>query len=141
MHTWAGSLWLLLFCLILFDAPSRITSTTKTNVELYQTDFEFGTYHIDTAGTYTLMEDITFDFNSNYLEPNDVGAWWPTQDEQTQYNNKEELSTFGYSAGISIKTNNVVVDLNGYQLKMSKGFYLQQKYFANIAVESHATVL
>ena len=75
------------------------------------------------------MEDIVLDFNGNYQEPNNIEAWWPASGTDN------ELS-FGYLSGISIETNNVVIDLNGYELKMSKGFYLQQKYFSNIMIES-----
>ena len=39
--------------------------------ELYQKDFEIGTYRIFRSGTYTIMEDLEFDFNAG--ESNEDG--------------------------------------------------------------------
>ena len=51
--------------------------------ELYQSDFERGTYRIRKSGTYRIMEDIEFNFNAgDYDEPNSGSAWWPKSDQQ-----------------------------------------------------------
>ena len=54
--------------------------------ELYQSDFEDGTYRIKMSGTYKIMEDIEFDFNSGDLDdPNSGRSWWPTSDQSDEY--------------------------------------------------------
>ena len=42
---------------------------TSEEYELYQSDFEDGTYRIPTPGTYKIMEDIMFDFKTDYENP------------------------------------------------------------------------
>ena len=54
--------------------------------ELYQSDFESGTYRIKKSGTYKIMEDIVFDFNAGDLnDPSGGTSWWPTVDQADQY--------------------------------------------------------
>ena len=54
--------------------------------ELYQSDFESGTYRIKKSGTYKIMEDIQFDFNAGDLDdPNTGSSWWPTSDQESDY--------------------------------------------------------
>ena len=54
--------------------------------ELYQSDFEDGTYRIQKSGTYVIMEDIVFDFNAGDLDdPSSGDSWWPTADQIDQY--------------------------------------------------------
>ena len=55
-------------------------------IELFQSDFEDGTYRIQRSGTYKIMEDITFDFNAGDLDdPNDGAGWWPSEDQVDRY--------------------------------------------------------
>merc|ERR1719242_2532745 len=47
------------------------TSSITDSYKLWQSDFEEGTYRITKSGTYTIMEDITFDFNAGDVnDPN-----------------------------------------------------------------------
>ena len=55
-------------------------------IELFQSDFEDGTFRIQQSGTYKIMEDIVFDFNAGDLDDPNVGtSWWPTSDQQAEY--------------------------------------------------------
>ena len=42
----------------------------------------------------------------------------------------------GYFAGLTIEVDDVVLDLNGHEIKMAKAFYYQQPYFSIIEVEN-----
>ena len=59
------------------------TSSITDLYELYQSDFERGTYRIQKSGTYKIMEDITFDFNAGDMNSPNEGEmqWWPTSDQ------------------------------------------------------------
>ena len=51
-----------------WDALQQIEDEEESSIrdvyELWQSDFEEGTYRIQRAGTYKIMEDIEFDFNA-----------------------------------------------------------------------------
>ena len=123
------------------DAEKDNEDTTETSeeYELYQSDFEDGTYRILTSGTYKIMEDIIFDFNADYENPNSGGAWWPHEDQQDKYpgaGGYHDAYFLGFFAGITIECNDVIIDLNGYELKMSDHFYWQQRWFTIISLQS-----
>merc|ERR1719242_2296283 len=109
--------------------------------ELYQTDFEDGTYRITKSGTYQIMEDITFDFNAGDVDSPNAAGWWPTEDQADEY---EGVGTtrdnyyLGFIAGITVETDDVTIDLNGNEIKMSKALYYQQRFFSCIALKSVA---
>jgi len=107
------------------------TSSVDDLHELWQSDFANGTYRIQQSGTYKIMEDIVFDFNSG-------DDWWPRADQE-QYpgaqTSRDEYS-FGFFAGITVEADDVVIDLNGHEIKQSLAFYHQQRFFANIALKS-----
>ena len=109
------------------------------NIKLYQSDFEQGTYRITQSGTYTVMEDIIFDFSSNEMLPNSEGAYWPTSDDSELYpgaGSKKGAFAVGWFAGITIEANDVVLDLNGFQMGQSEMFYLQQRWFSIIELSN-----
>eukprot|EP01084_Bolivina_argentea_P081834 148168_1 len=95
---------------------------------LYQNDFKYGTYRITQSGKYIIMEDIEFDFNAgdinnpNFETPHD-GAWWPHIDQIDKYpgayTTRDEYF-MGFFAGITIETGDVILDLNGYEIRMSR---------------------
>merc|ERR1719242_1463836 len=116
-------------------------------VELSQKDFVEGTYRIVHPGTYILIEDIVFDFNAPPTElqqdedwsPNEFIDgdiwWWPRKDQEDEYPGASTYFnpyTLGFFAGISVETSDVVIDLNGFSLRMSDAFYLQQRFFSLI---------
>ena len=112
-------------------------------------DFREGTLRITECGEYALMEDIIFNFNPPTSEemndenfsPNSIDVdelyWWPRTDQQDEdqypgtytYNGAFAL---GYFAGITIESDNVVINLNGYSMKMDYAFYFQQRFFSLI---------
>lgn len=113
---------------------------------LKQSDFNDGTYRITQTGTYIIEEDIIFEFNSpstsdfdNLDTYNNNNDWWPTSDQTNMYpgaGNLRNSYSMGFFAGITIETSNVILDLDGYELKMSKLFYYQQAFFALICLTS-----
>merc|ERR1719361_302446 len=111
-------------------------------VELWQSDFEKGTYRIETSGTYKIMEDIVFDFNAGDLEnPSQGTSWWPTSDQLDDYPGAGTTRYeyyLGFIAGITVETDDVVIDLNDHEIKMSKALYYQQRFFSIISLKSVA---
>jgi len=113
---------------------------SKTNIYLiYASDFESGTYRILNPGFYKLMEDVEFDFNpGNYDSPNAAYAWLPSLDSEDEYpganNGFVGPYSLGFFAGVSIESSNVMLDLGGHELKMSKQMYLQQRWFSVIEI-------
>jgi len=107
-------------------------------VELYQKDFTHGTYRITQPGTYVIMEDIEFDFNGGDIEKPTEG-WLPTDDQKDMYpgaNDYRDNYFLGFFAGITIESNDVVLDLNGHELKQSLNFYYAQRWFSIIELAS-----
>merc|ERR1719361_3414005 len=111
-------------------------------VELWQSDFEEGTYRIETSGTYKIMEDIVFDFNAGDLSnPNDGISWWPSSDQVDKYpgaGSTRDIYYLGFIAGITVETDDVIIELNGFTLAMSEALYYQQRFFSIIALKSVA---
>eukprot|EP01083_Nonionella_stella_P196255 722277_1 len=116
-----------------------------TVIEVYNDDFKDGTYRILKAGIYRLMEDIEFDMNSgDYSNPNTPGMWYPREDQELDYMGAG--GTFigpygmGFFAGFAVEADDVTIDVNGYTMKMSKVFHIQQRWFAIIEVGSKAFI-
>jgi len=107
---------------------------------LYAADFAPGTYRIKEPGTYILMEDIEFDWNAGDINdnPNGDGGWWPSEDDESYpgWGTTRDEYFMGYFAGITIESDNVVIDLNGHKLQQSKAFFYQQGFFSDIEVQS-----
>eukprot|EP01084_Bolivina_argentea_P008603 16099_1 len=120
--------------------PERYTSTNHI-VHLSQSDFEHGTLRIVHPGTYFITQDITFDFNapddaSNVLSDD---AWWPNIEDGDLYpgaGKSRDAFFLGFFAGITIETEDVILDLNGHVLKMSEKFYFSQPFFSIIELAS-----
>jgi hypothetical protein len=77
---------------------------------LWQSSFDTGTYIISSPGVYVLQQDIVF-------EPKTKGCFPPKNNKIYMNENGYWL---GFFAAISISANNVVLDLNGYSIGMSK---------------------
>jgi len=116
------------------EAQTDTTTTDEpVNVELYQSDFLHGTYRITKSGTYTIMEDITFDFNAGTA--NEDGAWLPHSDQEDDYPGAGQYRDpyfMGFFAGITIETKDVILNLNGHTLQQSEPYYHQQRWFSII---------
>jgi len=108
---------------------------------LYQSNFEHGTYRIRESGIYIVMENIVFDFNAGDIwnDPLSTDSWWPRADQQQIYPGAgayRDAYFLGFWAGITIETDNVILDLGGHSLAMSDAFYYQQRWFTTIALQS-----
>ena len=68
-------------------APEEEDTSSIDDVhELYQSDFESGTYRIQKSGTYKIMEDIVFDFNAgDVMNPSAGTSWWPQEEQSDLY--------------------------------------------------------
>ena len=80
------------------------------------------------------MEDITFDFNAE-------DDWWPTANQKEEYPGADSTRGqyhLGFIAGITVETDDVVIDLNGFEIKQSMAFYYQQRFFSCISLKSVA---
>merc|ERR1719283_761063 len=112
-------------------------------VELYQKDFAKGTYRIRQSGTYRIMEDIEFDFNAGDLSAPNAGEkqWWPMAEQSELYPGagaQRDEYFMGFFAGITVEVDDVVIDLNGHEIRMSLPFYHQQRFFSCISLKSVA---
>jgi len=107
---------------------------------LYSADFSKGTYRIQEPGTYILMDDIEFDWNAGdiHTDPNAENAWWPTENDESYpgWGDTRDQFFMGFFAGITVETNNVIIDLNGHTLQQSKTFFYQQGFFSDIEIEA-----
>ena len=110
---------------------------------LYASDFESGTYRITTPGRYVLMEDIRFNPNAGATQRgnvnDDMDAWRPSAEQAELYPGAGELSDayfLGFWAAIAIEASDVTLDLNDHELAMHEAFYLQQRWFTLISLNS-----
>merc|ERR1719216_37423 len=93
------------------------------------------------------MEDIEFEMNTppeDALSPNGPGAWYPAEDQEDDYMGAGGSFigpySMGFFAGFAIESDDVTIDLNGHELKMSKTFHHQQRWFSIIEVGSKAFI-
>jgi len=112
--------------------------------QIYAEDFRRGTYRITRSGTYLIMEDIELNFNAppegsespnNYEE----NYWWPTEEQTDEYPGAmgtRDAYFLGFFAGITVEADDVVLDLQGHEIRMARSFYYQQPYFSIIELES-----
>ena len=115
-----SKIWPRIFFLLvtLYSIEGAVTKLSHSN-------FANGTYRICTPGKYKLMEDIDF-------EPRPDNDHWNPLDDPNYPINQFYM---GFFAAITIESNDVVVDLNGHTLQMSKKFYLLQRFFNVIEVK------
>jgi len=99
---------------------------------LSNSDFINGTFRITNSGNYILSEDIIFDpCATNNYKPfeHDIKSGKYSDKIGSPYN-------LGFFAAITIETNNVILDLNGFSIKQSIGHNLNQRFFACIELAS-----
>lgn len=89
-----------------------------TKYYLKQTDFDNGTLLIKKPGHYILTEDISFN---------------PINDKPS-YELKKKYKQFflGWFAAICICCDNIILDLNGKEIKQDLQFYVKQRFFMTI---------
>ena len=74
-------------------------------------------------------------------DPNSGQSWWPRGDQSDKYEgagDTRDAYFLGFIAGITVETDNVVIDLNGFEIAMSTAFYYQQRFFSCISLKSVA---
>jgi len=104
------------------------SNTPYAIVDLYNSDFVNGTVRILTAGVYRLRENIIFNPN-----PND--NFFPTKaqvDSGLYPQNMMGPYHLGFFAAITVETDNVIIDLNGFKIEQSANHNFQQRFYANI---------
>lgn len=118
---------------IISHIKSEIVSYSTNIINLYNSDFERGTYRILKPGIYKLGENIIFN-------PNSGEDWFPTE---SQLRNEYSSSAFflGFFAAITVETSNVCIDLNGYQISQSPMHALKQRFFQTIELNSSPFLL
>lgn len=111
---------------------------------LSSANFTSGTYRIRSPGIYRLTENISFNpnpgmWNGSSLTGND---WFPTQ-SQTAGGTSAQYPVMpfgpyhlGFFTAITVESNNVMIDLNGFTLSQSIEHYLQQRFFSLIELAS-----
>ena len=110
----------------------------KPFIKIYyisQKDTENGTIRIQNPGYYTLTEDLIF-------HPNPNNGFKPT-DTQTSGGGEADYPiapfggyNLGFFAGITVESDNVAIDLNGFKIVQSPEFNLNQRFYAHIELAS-----
>ncbi|MGD8363724.1 MAG: hypothetical protein PVI36_02335 [Desulfobacterales bacterium] len=124
----------IIFSLAFWFVVSARMSSAETVIDLYQSDFVYGTYIIDEPGIYRLAEDISFNPNSTALLGTDAyhaGFPMPNQFAPSGPYNPRAFG-IGFFAAIAITAPNVVLDLAGHTIEQSKEHALLQRFFAVI---------
>lgn len=91
--------------------------------------FRKGTLRIQQPGLYLVREDII-------LEPNPTDDCQPTPDQNKLFPSTPGPYILGFFAGITIETDNVILDLQGHTIKQSVRFYMLQRFFATVELAS-----
>lgn len=104
-------------------------------VYLYQSDFEQGSYLIESPGTYRLAEDISFNPNSAaQLGTDAYHASFPLPHQLKSRGGVYDDRAFaiGFFAAIVVAADHVTIDLNGHTIEQSAEHALLQRFFAVI---------
>jgi hypothetical protein len=88
--------------------------------ELSNVNFLDGTFRITEPGYYKLTEDIDFG-------PQESNDYWPLFSQWQKY--PPSAYYLGFFAAITIETDDVVIDLNGFEIRQNAEFYLAQRFF------------
>ena len=101
-------------------------NTPYAIVNLKNSDFKNGTLRITTPGIYRLTENIVFN-------PNEFNDFSPTSQQITSGLYPENMHGpyhLGFFAAVTIETNDVIFDLNNYNIKQSDKHNFQQRFFS-----------
>ena len=129
---------LLIVITLLFSLISNVESTECEHF-LHQSDFEDGTFRIKDQGEYCLAENIEFNPSTAaecQSEPNAAGCSLPTNASLFPGSSsfKEGAFALGFFAVITIESNDVTLDLNGYRIGWGLEFYIQQRFGSVIEI-------
>jgi len=102
---------------------------------LYQSDFDHGTYRITQPGRYVLGENISFYPNPH---PDAFIAGRPLPEQLSTNGGPYPADAYGlgFFAAITVETDNVQINLNGYTLEQGALHALCQRFFALIELEN-----
>ncbi len=104
--------------------------------EYSQSDFDQGTIRIQTPGKHCIKENIIFKPNpGSHLHPNAPGAWFPNNNNQFPGSTNQLQGgqfVLGFLTAISVEGDNVIIDLQGFEIKSSIDFCIQQRFFSII---------
>eukprot|EP01084_Bolivina_argentea_P207155 353512_1 len=118
-----------------------IATSSDCDYVLYNKDFEYGTYRIQTSGVYCLGENIDFGPHpATADDPNKYGAWFPYDEHEWPGSQTHDGGGYalGFFSAICIECSDVIIDLKGYEIQQSKPFYLQQRWFNCIEIQTAA---
>eukprot|EP00488_Nonionellina_sp_1-RS-2012_P003063 TRINITY_DN6234_c0_g1_i1.p1 TRINITY_DN6234_c0_g1~~TRINITY_DN6234_c0_g1_i1.p1 ORF type:complete len:140 (-),score=51.97 TRINITY_DN6234_c0_g1_i1:32-394(-) len=70
--------------------------------------------------------------------PNKYGSWFPINDHLYPGSIDHDAGGFalGFFSAVSIEVSDVELELNGFEISMSKEFYLQQRFFNIIEIQN-----
>mmetsp|Transcript_4550 Transcript_4550/g.6822 ORF Transcript_4550/g.6822 Transcript_4550/m.6822 type:complete len:651 (+) Transcript_4550:419-2371(+) len=124
MHTLATVL--LLSCLSVLNVVGE--------VELYQIDFDEGTFLLTKSTEYRLMEDIIFNPNKAFDSYSAYASGGVLPHQFTHAGGKYDASAFnmGFFAAIAISADGATLNLNGFTISQSPEHALQQRFFSVI---------
>ena len=73
------------------------------------------------------------------------GSWSPHKDQSSTYEGSDGSFigpySMGFFAGFAIESDDVTIDLNEHEIKMSDTFHFQQRWFAIIEIGSSPFIL
>jgi len=110
----------------LLTVPSMEGSNPE---QIKQEHFKRGTYRIKSPGHYVLEEDVVFDPDTGEL------SWSGLPADSEAYPLLEGY-LLGFFAAITIEADNVVLDCNDHEIKMSESFHQVQRFFSVIELAS-----
>jgi len=96
-------------------------------VLMRQEHFRNGTLRLVTSGVFVLDEPVVF-------EPQAWNDWRPARRNQTQYSTAPFVLDF--FAALTVEAKDIVIDLNGHELRQSDVHAVQQRFFAVIQLGS-----
>ena len=99
-------------------------------IEIKQNDFREGSYIIQEPGYYKLTENIIFSPN-RYKDGKPSEKWLSNIDEKYR-----KSYVLGFFAAIVIQADNVILDLNGFTIRQSDLFFVQQTFYSHIELAS-----
>lgn len=93
--------------------------------------FKKGTVRITAPGTYKLSQDIVFE--PSYKKVN--MSWSKVPHDSEEY---PQLAGYflGFFAAIAVEADNVVLDCQGYEIRMGDTFHKLQRFFAHVELGS-----
>lgn len=133
------------------ESDTHESSNTLTcDYYLSQIDINFGTYRIRNPGLYCLTKDLIFnplppDDDLSAKSPNSIDplSWFPKDNQSYPGCNTLSNGPFalGFFSVITIESDDIIINLNGYKISYHFDFYLQQRFGSIIEISNQYTHL